>query len=143
VVILSPSMNMLGHYYLKLGHDSFFPQKLFRYRHAGAKGERMNSSTFLTSALNEDEWCHIPAALCSKEWIPGTHWIQGWVDLRAGLDTEARGKILCMCRGSNPDRPVCSQTLYTLSCFRSACFHFHIRSNLLCINHQIIRRYVV
>jgi hypothetical protein len=32
-------MNILGHYYLKLGHDSFFPQKLFRYRHAGAKDE--------------------------------------------------------------------------------------------------------
>jgi hypothetical protein len=25
---------------------------------------------------------------------------------RAGLDTEVRGKILCPCRGSNPDRPV-------------------------------------
>jgi hypothetical protein len=25
---------------------------------------------------------------------------------RAGLDTEARGKILCPCRGSNPDLPV-------------------------------------
>jgi len=25
---------------------------------------------------------------------------------RAGLDTEARGKILCPCRGSNLDRPV-------------------------------------
>jgi hypothetical protein len=25
---------------------------------------------------------------------------------RAGLDTEARGKILCHCRGSNPNRPV-------------------------------------
>jgi hypothetical protein len=29
------------------------------------------------------------------------------VVLRAGLDTEAREKkILCPCRGSNPDRPV-------------------------------------
>jgi hypothetical protein len=28
------------------------------------------------------------------------------VGLRAGLDTEVRGKILCPCRGSNPDRPV-------------------------------------
>jgi hypothetical protein len=26
--------------------------------------------------------------------------------LRAGLDTKARGKILCLCRGLNPDRPV-------------------------------------
>jgi hypothetical protein len=25
---------------------------------------------------------------------------------RAGLDTEARGKILCPCRGSNPNRPI-------------------------------------
>jgi hypothetical protein len=32
------------------------------------------------------------------------------VDLRAGLDTEARRKILCLCRGSNPGRPVCSKT---------------------------------
>jgi hypothetical protein len=28
------------------------------------------------------------------------------VDPRAGLDTEARGKILCLRRESNPDRPV-------------------------------------
>jgi hypothetical protein len=37
----------------------------------------------------------------------GTHWIGGWVGHRGSLDTEARGKILCLCRGSNPDRPVC------------------------------------
>jgi hypothetical protein len=28
--------------------------------------------------------------------------------LTAGLDTEARGKILCLCQGSNPGCPVCS-----------------------------------
>jgi hypothetical protein len=28
------------------------------------------------------------------------------VGLRAGLDTEARGKNLCLCRESNLDRPV-------------------------------------
>jgi hypothetical protein len=28
------------------------------------------------------------------------------VGLRAGLDTEDRGKIICPCRRSNPDRPV-------------------------------------
>jgi hypothetical protein len=26
----------------------------------------------------------------SPEWTPGTHWIGGWVGLRAGLGTEAR-----------------------------------------------------
>jgi hypothetical protein len=28
------------------------------------------------------------------ERTPITHWIEGWVGLRAGLDTEIRGKIL-------------------------------------------------
>jgi hypothetical protein len=40
------------------------------------------------------------------ERTPGTHCTGGWVGPRAGLDREARGKILCPCRGSNPDRPV-------------------------------------
>jgi hypothetical protein len=31
--------------------------------------------------------------------------IGGWVGLKAGLDTEARGKIFCLYWGSNPDRP--------------------------------------
>jgi hypothetical protein len=37
---------------------------------------------------------------------PGTHWTGGWVGTRAGLYTEARGKILCLCRGSNLGCPV-------------------------------------
>jgi hypothetical protein len=49
------------------------------------------------------------------ERTPGTHWIGGWVSFRDGLDTEAREKILCLCRGSNPSCPVCSRTLYWLS----------------------------
>jgi hypothetical protein len=49
------------------------------------------------------------------ERIPGTHCTGGWVGPRAGLDAEARGKILCLCRESNPGRPVRSQTLYWLS----------------------------
>jgi hypothetical protein len=40
------------------------------------------------------------------ERTPGTHCTGGWAGPRAGLDTKARGKILCTCRGSNPDRPV-------------------------------------
>jgi hypothetical protein len=34
---------------------------------------------------------------------------------RTGLEAEARKKILCPCRGSNPDRPARNQTLYCLS----------------------------
>jgi hypothetical protein len=37
------------------------------------------------------------------------------VGFRAGLDTHARGKTGCLCRGSNPVRPVRSQTLYCLN----------------------------
>jgi hypothetical protein len=46
---------------------------------------------------------HAPAALCPGIRTPGTHCTGGWVDPRAGLDTEVRG------------RPACSQTLYWLS----------------------------
>jgi hypothetical protein len=37
------------------------------------------------------------------------------VSPRAGLDAGARRKILCPCRGPNPDRPARIQTLYCLS----------------------------
>jgi hypothetical protein len=42
---------------------------------------------------------------------PPTHWIGAFGGLSAGLDTGARGKIICLCRGSNTSRAVCSQTL--------------------------------
>jgi hypothetical protein len=44
----------------------------------------------------------------------GTHWIEGWVGPRAGLDAEVRGEILCPCRRSNPGRPVNSWALIEL-----------------------------
>jgi hypothetical protein len=47
------------------------------------------------------------------EMTPGTHYTGGWVGPRAGMDTEARGKILYLCLGSNPGRPVRCQTLLT------------------------------
>jgi hypothetical protein len=46
------------------------------------------------------------------ERAPGTHCTGGWVGPTAGLDAEVRGKILCLCRGSNPGRPVRSETIY-------------------------------
>jgi hypothetical protein len=36
------------------------------------------------------------------ERTPGTHCTGGWVGPRAGLDTEARGKILCLRRDRSP-----------------------------------------
>jgi hypothetical protein len=49
---------------------------------------------------------HAPAALYPRRKDPGTHWIGGWVGLRAGLDAGARRKILCPCRRSNLDHPI-------------------------------------
>jgi hypothetical protein len=69
-------------------------------RHGGVWGDRRYSSySLLTLALGGGEWS-------ASRPDPGTHWTGGWVCLRAGMDTEVRGKILCPCRESNPDRPV-------------------------------------
>jgi hypothetical protein len=91
--------------------------QLSRYSDARAKGERKYSFySFLTSALvGVSGQRHAPAVLYPWERTPGTHWIGGCMGVRAGLDTEARGKILCLCRESNPGRPFYSQTLYWLS----------------------------
>jgi hypothetical protein len=80
-------------------------------RHAGAKGEKNYSSySFLTSALDMGEWsASRPNRVSPGERSPDTHWIGGWVGFSAGLDTEARGKRLFLCRGSNPGCPVYSQ----------------------------------
>jgi hypothetical protein len=62
------------------------------------------------------------------ERTPGTHWTGGWVGPRAGLDKEVKGKILCPCRGSNPDRPVVQsvvKTLYWLS-YPASCQFFQV-----------------
>jgi hypothetical protein len=58
---------------------------------------------------------HAPTALYPGERIPGTHCTGGSVDLRAGLDTEDRGKIPLPVPGiepRSPGRPARSQTLY-------------------------------
>jgi hypothetical protein len=57
----------------------------------------------LTSALDGDEWSasHLDR-FTSKERAPGTHWIGGWVDLRAVLDAVVKRKIPSPHRKSNP-----------------------------------------
>jgi hypothetical protein len=70
--------------------------------------KRYSSYSFSTSALDGGEWSasRPGRAFTPGERTPGTHRTGGWVGPIAGLDTEARGKILCPSRGSNPDRPV-------------------------------------
>jgi hypothetical protein len=77
-------------------------QSCLATRNGGAWGERKYISySLLTSALDRGEWSASRSG-CALPRDGGG----GWVGLRAGLDTEVRGKILCFCRGSNLDRPV-------------------------------------
>jgi hypothetical protein len=56
---------------------------------------------FLTSAQDGGEW----SASRPCHFIPGTHWIGGWIVPRAGLDAVEWRKIARHCRESNPGRP--------------------------------------
>jgi hypothetical protein len=52
---------------------------------------------FLTSALDEGEWsASRPVRLITDERAPGTHWIGGCVDPRAGLDDLKNKKFLTL-----------------------------------------------
>jgi hypothetical protein len=88
--------------------------KLSRTHYAGAKGDRSYSFyLLLTSAIDGVSGQHyVPAVLYQREKKDIIHGIRDWVGQKADLGTEARGKIGCLCRGSNTGRPVCSQTVY-------------------------------
>jgi hypothetical protein len=71
----------------------------------------------MTSALDVGEWSasRPGRALTQGKGTLGTHCTGGWVGPTAGLDTEARGKILSPLPGiepRSPGRPAHSQTLY-------------------------------
>jgi hypothetical protein len=66
--------------------------------------EEYSSYSFFTSALDGmSGQLHVPAAILPREKDTRTHCTGGWVGLRAGLDTEARGKILCLSEDDNDD----------------------------------------
>jgi hypothetical protein len=81
--------------------------KLSHYPSGRRLGERRyNFYSFSTSALDGGERsASRPGCALIPGKDPGTHWIGGWVGIRTGLDTDARRKIFCLCRGSNIDRP--------------------------------------
>jgi hypothetical protein len=52
---------------------------------------------FLTSALAGGEWSSSrPGRFTPEERAPGTHWIGGWMDPRAGLDDVEKRKFLTL-----------------------------------------------
>jgi hypothetical protein len=76
------------------------------------RGRGSRALLVLDLGTREGEWSASRPGrnLPPRKGNPSTHWVGTWVDLKAVLDTTARGKIglLSLCRGSNPGRPVCS-----------------------------------
>jgi hypothetical protein len=70
---------------------------------------------FLIMALDGGK-CSVshPAYFIPEKGGPRTHWIGGWVCLRASMDTLDKKKI-CPCPESNPRNPSHSPSLYWLS----------------------------
>jgi hypothetical protein len=55
---------------------------------------RYSSTHSLTSALDGCEWSvSRPSRFTPRERAPGTHWLEGRVSPRPGLDTVSKGKI--------------------------------------------------
>jgi hypothetical protein len=67
--------------------------KLYRHVMQATKG-REYLLLVLDLGRRWGEWSRHGRALSPEESTPGTHWTGGWVGLRAGLDTEAREKVL-------------------------------------------------
>jgi hypothetical protein len=69
----------------------------------------------LTSALVRCEWSDSRHGRFTppRDTASGTHWIEGWVGPRAGLDAVVRRTIHSPCRDSNsPNHTVRSPVLY-------------------------------
>jgi hypothetical protein len=77
-------------------------------RHEDILGEWRYSSTHsLTSALDGTEWsASRPGRFTPKERAHGTHWVGGWVCLRAVLDAVVNRKITSPRRESNRRTPI-------------------------------------
>jgi hypothetical protein len=99
---------------------------------------------FLTSALVGGEWSvSRPGRFTRGERAPGTHWIGGWVDLRAGMDDVENTEFLTLLGLElRPlGRPARSQSLYRLRYpgSRYVCIHKDKRENLSILKIQTYR----
>jgi hypothetical protein len=87
-------------------------------RHEGVWGSEYTDLLLLTSALLGGEWSTSRLGRFTPgECAPGTHWIGGWVDLRAGLHDVEKKKLLTLpgLKLRLLGHPVRSQSLYRLS----------------------------
>jgi hypothetical protein len=66
---------------------------------------------------------HAPAALLQDKQPPGTHWIEGWVGPRAGLDGMIKRKNPCTWQQSNPGGPTRSLVATLTGTYSISNFH--------------------
>jgi hypothetical protein len=83
-------------------------------RHEDGRGSGGEAPPFFTAALAGDEWsASRPCRLTSGEIPAGTHWMEGWVVPRAGLDVVEKRITSCPCPKSNPDSLVFQPIAYS------------------------------
>jgi hypothetical protein len=96
-------------YWFDIVCSSVIPKvKAIPIHSAKALGEyrRYSFYSFSTSTLDGvSGQRHVWPHFSHGEKTPGTHCTGGWVDPRASLDTEARGKILSLLPGIKPQSP--------------------------------------
>jgi hypothetical protein len=77
--------------------------KLKAPRHEKYGSVEFHLHAFLTSALDWVEWsAALSGRFTPRERPPGTHWLGGWVGIRARLDAVEKGKIPSPWQDSNP-----------------------------------------
>jgi hypothetical protein len=101
-------------------------------------GVDVQTHVLLTLALVGGEWsASRPGRFTPGERAPGSHWIEGWVDPRAGLDNMEKWKLLPP-HGLElwpPSCPACSPSLYLLHYPSS-----HIKFNT-CSKHSSVDKF--
>jgi hypothetical protein len=84
--------------------------------------------SFLALTLGGGEWsASSPGSFTPWKRTFSTHWIDSWVDSRAGLDAVEYRNVSRPCLESNHDRPTCSWSLY-----RSNSCNLHRITNKQC-----------
>jgi hypothetical protein len=82
---------------------------------------------FFTSALTVGEWsASRPGRFTPGERVHGTHWVECWVNLRAGLDDVEKRKFLTLpgLEIQPLGRPACSKSLYQL-CYPGSNYYYY------------------